>query len=65
MPRPTKDRGDAFAGKPTGLDSFANRMNAKVKAIDQTLPLQNLVQAQEQTSNHKKPRFRGVFYYAI
>jgi hypothetical protein len=39
-------------------------MNAKVKSIGQTLPLQNLVQAQEQTSSHKKPRFRGVFYYA-
>jgi hypothetical protein len=56
MPRPTKDRGDAFAGKPapTGArQCCVNRMNVKVKAIDQTLQLQNRVQAQEQTSSHK------------
>jgi hypothetical protein len=51
MPRLTQDRGDAIAGLP-------------VKAIDQTLPLQNLVQAQEQTSDHKKPAFAGFFHYA-
>jgi hypothetical protein len=34
------------------------------KAIDQTLPLRHLLQAQEQTSSHKKTRFRGFFYHA-